>query len=364
MKMLAAAILLLLVSVQSNACDQYLRKYTKDCQFQDRIRRIKIQYATKKVDVNDVAEYRVLRFIDRGSWEKAKREKTAPINIYNPKPATWQVWNDGIKKTFTSKNLNGILWRGIKLDDVTYAKMNYNLLTDGTRSIKDPITDQKKKPGQFREAKDLGVGFCNPNVADSRPMLEKSKKSVERFQAHWEKQVGYTFEDLAKRKKAIQPEAATLVANMSQSAHPTCKDKSSWVNYAPTEEVQRNLDWMRIFIETNLQYYQQNKPKLSPVALATFIQKWFVSIHPFSDGNGRTSRAIQDVLLANFDLPFAPAGDLYVDATAEVETYVQQTYDKIDAMLTVLESCAKIDYRLPINQRPFYCATTTELNAL
>ena len=364
MKTLMAAILLLLVSVQSNACDQYLRKYTKDCQFQDRVRRLKTQMKSKGVNLDEIAEYRVMRFIDRNSWESAKKDKRAPINIYNPKPDTWQVWDAGIRKIFVSKQLNGILYRGFKLDRDMFANMNLVLLTDGNRSIKDPITDQKKKPGQFRVDKDLGVGFCNPGVANSVPELEKSKRSVERFQQAWEKRVGYTFDQLARRKNATDAESATFVVNMSQSAHPTCSGKNSWVNYAPTAEVQKNLEWMKIFIEANLKYYSQDKAMLSPIELATFVQKWFVSIHPFSDGNGRTSRAVQDILLANFDLPFAPAGDLYVDATAEVETYVQQTYAKMDAMLTVLESCAKIDYKLPVSKRPFYCATTAELNSL
>jgi prophage maintenance system killer protein len=363
-KLVVTIFLLLLVGIQSFACDQYLKKYQKDCQFQDRVRRLKTQLAAKHVNLDDVAEYRVLRFIDRNSWESAKRDKRAPINIYNPKPDTWQVWDAGIRKIFVSKKLNGILYRGFKLDRDMFSNMNLVLLSDGNRSIKDPITDQKKKPGQFRVDKDLGVGFCNPNVADSNPDLEKAKKSVIRFQQEWERKVGYTFDQLARRKNAISAEEATFVVNMSQSPHPTCKGKNSWVNYAPTADVQKNLDWMRIFIEANLQNYANNKAAMSPVELATFVQKWFVSIHPFSDGNGRTSRAVQDILLANFDLPFAPAGDLYIDATAEVETYIQQTYAKMDAMLTVLESCAKIDYKLPLSQRPFYCATTTELNSL
>ena len=53
---------------------------------------------------------------------------------------------------------------------------------------------------------------------------------------------------------------------------------------------------------------------------------------------GRTSRAIQDALLANFDLPFAPAGDLFNDATTEWELYLEQNYKAMESMLTVLES--------------------------
>ena len=318
MKIILTFLFAVICGLKALACDQYLRKFPKECEFQDRIRRVKNELKAKGVDADEVSEYRVLRFIDRHSWESAKRNRTAPINIYNPKPATWQVWDAGIRKIFVSKRLNGILYRGFNLNRDMFSNMNLVLLTDGTRSIKDPITDQKKKPGQFRQDQDLGVGFCNTNVPDSSPMLESSRKSMLRFQQEWERKAGITLDQLARQKKAIEPESATFAVAMSQSPHPTCKGKSSWVNYAPTADVQKNLDWMRVFIEANLRMFQQNKPVMAPVALATFVQKWFVSVHPFSDGNGRTSRAVQDILLANFDLPFAPAGDLYIDSKGYV----------------------------------------------
>jgi hypothetical protein len=39
-------------------------------------------------------------------------------------------------------------------------------------------------------------------------------------------------------------------------------------------------------------------------------------------------------------MPYAPGGDLQNDALENPETYIQNTYSKMESMLTFLESCA------------------------
>jgi Fic family protein len=46
--------------------------------------------------------------------------------------------------------------------------------------------------------------------------------------------------------------------------------------------------------------FRQSRPgTLSPFTAIADFQRWFVSIHPVGDGNGRVSRFIQDILLVN-----------------------------------------------------------------
>lgn len=111
------------------------------------------------------------------------------------------------------------------------------------------------------------------------------------------------------------------------------------VSYARSELVASHIDWIRIFIKTLLKQYEMKNRLLSPVELSVFLQKWFVTVHPFADGNGRTSRALQDFILEKFDLPYAPGGDLQNDVLMDYFEYVDLTYGQMEKMLLKLEGC-------------------------
>jgi hypothetical protein len=120
-----------------------------------------------------------------------------------------------------------------------------------------------------------------------------------------------------------------------------CKDGIGYfAEYIESSKVKRSLDWLRIFLDYNLQQFKIGKIVISPIELSVIVQKQFVSIHPFADGNGRTSRAVQDLILERFDMPYAPTGDLQNDALENPENYIQNTYLKMDSMLTLLETCS------------------------
>jgi Fic family protein len=55
-------------------------------------------------------------------------------------------------------------------------------------------------------------------------------------------------------------------------------------------------------LEGLLAYVRNNKNKIDPLILAGIFHKQFVIIHPFIDGNGRTTRLATKVLLANMGL--------------------------------------------------------------
>jgi Fic family protein len=44
-------------------------------------------------------------------------------------------------------------------------------------------------------------------------------------------------------------------------------------------------------------YYEQNRTRLHPVLLAAEMHERLVTIHPFIDGNGRTSRLVMNFIL-------------------------------------------------------------------
>ncbi|WOG30247.1 Fic family protein [Endozoicomonas sp. 8E] len=59
-----------------------------------------------------------------------------------------------------------------------------------------------------------------------------------------------------------------------------------------TSELERFFDWFN---------QSRNDPKCDPLLRAAISHFWFVTLHPFDDGNGRLTRAITDLALAQAD---------------------------------------------------------------
>ena len=56
-------------------------------------------------------------------------------------------------------------------------------------------------------------------------------------------------------------------------------------------------------MEEFFEFYEQNRDSLNPVILSAEIHKRLVTIHPFIDGNGRTSRLIMNLILLQNGFP-------------------------------------------------------------
>lgn len=64
-----------------------------------------------------------------------------------------------------------------------------------------------------------------------------------------------------------------------------------------------------------------------PVIRAGIAHLWFVTIHPFEDGNGRIARAIGDMALARAD----GSPDRFYSLSSQIETERKQYYDQLAA---------------------------------
>lgn len=58
---------------------------------------------------------------------------------------------------------------------------------------------------------------------------------------------------------------------------------------------------MNVFLEWLNENQQSTKQEIDPFIKAAIAHFWFLTIHPFEDGNGRIARAIADMMLARAD---------------------------------------------------------------
>lgn len=79
---------------------------------------------------------------------------------------------------------------------------------------------------------------------------------------------------------------------------------------------------MRRFLE----WFNQDQP-LDPVLKAGLAHLWFVTIHPFEDGNGRMARAIADMALARADR----TKNRFYSMSSQIEAERRDYYDQLEA---------------------------------
>ncbi len=81
-----------------------------------------------------------------------------------------------------------------------------------------------------------------------------------------------------------------------------------------------------------LQWWQAERARLDGIIRAAVAGFWFVSIHPYEDGNGRLARAITDMALAQDE-----------NLAARYYSLSAQIVDEREAYYEVLEKCQKGD---------------------
>ena len=78
-------------------------------------------------------------------------------------------------------------------------------------------------------------------------------------------------------------------------------------------------------MESFLTWFEQ-EAKTDPVIKAGVAHFWFVTIHPFEDGNGRIARAIADMALARAD----QARERFYSMSAQIELERKAYYDQLE----------------------------------
>jgi len=102
----------------------------------------------------------------------------------------------------------------------------------------------------------------------------------------------------------------------------------------PPEQVNRLMNQL-------FEWMKSKKEEIHPLILSSVFHYEFVFIHPFSDGNGRTARLWQNVILSNWEALFE-----YVPIESEIMQYQNDYYKAIQSCNNKGESTEFIEFML------------------
>ncbi len=111
-------------------------------------------------------------------------------------------------------------------------------------------------------------------------IFSKKQKLTEKLIKNIHKEVLYTFEEKHPGKYRTEPVYLTGSSYLPPNAS-------------------RVQELMNEFMD----YYSNNKDQVYPVELSSYLHIFFESVHPFSDGNGRTGRELLNLILMDNGFP-------------------------------------------------------------
>lgn len=88
-------------------------------------------------------------------------------------------------------------------------------------------------------------------------------------------------------------------------------------------------------------WMKKNNDDIHPLIISSVFHYEFVFIHPFRDGNGRTARLWQNVILSNWEDIF-----LYVPIESQIIKYQNEYYDCIDKCNSIGNSTIFVEFML------------------
>ena len=88
-------------------------------------------------------------------------------------------------------------------------------------------------------------------------------------------------------------------------------------------EMQKFLDWFNGRSDIRL----NGQEELDPILKAGIAHLWFVTVHPFEDGNGRIARAIGDMALARAD----DTKERFYSLSSQIKTEHKEYYNQLES---------------------------------
>lgn len=316
------------------------------------------------LSLDKITEYQAMRFVVRADYERARQSNTLITKVYQIKRSDyslpeeqrssviWDNWEAGMKQLQGSREkvLRG---QGFTVDDLT--KVHIGFFTLSKEEGDDAWTPME---GLFKQENEHDNYWWNFNSASE---AADAKRIVNEINAEY-KDLGLT--------GSSGDADLDNVLRVKNSLKRQPLEKQDVVEYVDaiysgdTRANRMHVDRIFKFINAMLaqaltgEHMLWNGRLLTPMEVGYLAQKFYVGVHPFTEGNGRTSRYILELFMTSFDMPHGSSGDLMSnDVLMTFKDYYELAYVSNAQLMNDMIECinqykknnpAAIDYNCRI----------------
>lgn len=318
-------------------CEPSVKKFrtkhlsgTSICEIQARYKKASEELKLKGVqDPNSIGNVFARRFINEKSWNdyltKFGDSEYSAWQIHQPAPLTWLNWAE-------AANL------------VSNAATRKLFLTGSTDQIMDWI--QRLHKVEMTSLLPMErIGIFRTNVEEIIPLhfldnaysasdIAHLQRSTYVSALTGKKIMNFTLRHCENR---VQTSIDYYFPADEQGNLKSCGD----LTMAPPEEVLTEMKLWSQYVQNGIRQLSTHPEQIDLIEFAAIAQQWFVVVHPFVDGNGRTSRLMMDMIFNHFGLPAPLLADTSRDFFLSPQEWADEIGKGLSSAVTTIESCAK-----------------------
>jgi hypothetical protein len=301
------------------------------------------------------------RFIDRQDWVKATQSGILDPNfVYNPAPVTWQQWQkvafDLVQKSaelmtpLTPETLK--MWNRTSISKgASLSFMATGNYTTGVRYGKNIDLANAISASEVGNLKNFRFSWTNEHLLDFVPLICEDELGARK--------------GLPSPDPICQQSITNAKKNRDKNAYLKMLDNDytngifffvcSWkptddelkvllarnkvcgaVSYPRSDIISFGVD---AIVKMVNEYISSTKFAEDPLQFALQAQRELVGLHPFGDGNGRTSRFLMDYITFALGLPPILIQNMDKDLSTELSKYVAQGRKGAHESISLMNQC-------------------------
>lgn len=335
-------------SSQISRLDSSVPHIVSLCQLQDEYNLIlnqlmKLGYSNPERIANAVAP----RFINLQVWEAKKGPSMDSAKfIYNPSPLTWDQWESAASKVDLVAKEYFNQAHPLQIDLAMIQEIHFNSMNMLVQN-----------PGQLRQSAEVGMALSREHAPtkeqvlamkniDFRSMINSQQPLAEYVSTEClEDQSAEFINNFAICRKQNKPVEIHLWPVVDQNKYfrdaKGIERQCGYIQYPHSDEVPRQLDNLIKYVNRTLNSYY-NESNSIDAHFFTFlsrVQRWFVLIHPFQDGNGRVSRLLLDLIVKSLGLPPSILSDQSLDMYSSESDWALQIAAGMHRTIGIMKTC-------------------------